>query len=901
MVNRPSTETGVEDRLVSDEQAALRRVAMLDAGGATSPDLCAAVVEEVVSVLGAPAAWLLRYEAGHAMTVLAALNDPAFPIGSRWQLDGSSVTSRIFDSGRPVRIDDFSGLDGAIAARTRSSGFVSALGVPIVVDGSVWGAVCVGTTDAEPLPVGTEDRLQEFTDLVAIAISNAESLERRRLLADEQAALHRVAALVARDVPTGELFAVVADEVARSFGLAGIEVWRNDADETAVVVATAGAHTFTVGSRWPLDGPSVIEAVRRTGEAARIDDFTGLPGTIAAARRAEVMAAVGAPIVVEGEVWGSIIAVSIDADPVPDATETRLKVFTELVATAISNRRAHNELQSLAEEQAALRRVATLVAEGAPEEDLFTAVAQEVGNVLHVSGTILDWYEADGTAVTLATAHDEDWDAADLVAFPGRRWPSEPGSLSRSVFETRRTARIDDYASLLGVTGDAARQVGVGSGAAGPIIVDGRLWGLIRVFSRFGETLPAGIEDRLVGFTELVATAISNLQARHDLQRLAEEQAALRRVATLVAEGAGSTDVFDAVCAETGLLVGAASVNLSHYTPDGFNVTVAGWSESGDIHVPVGTRYPLTPDTVGGVIVRTRATARIDSWEDAASELGRLVRARGIRSSLGAPVVVEGQIWGALVAASDREEPLAEGTELRLARFTELIATTISNAASRSELIASRARIVAAGDEARRRIERNLHDGTQQRLIALGLDLQRIRAQLPNNQQEADAGLERMERDLESVLEDVRELSRGLHPPLLARRGLGPSLRALTRRSPIPVDLEIELDERPPAPVETALYYIVSEALTNAIRHSQASLISVSIAPDPDGASPSLRATIADDGVGGAAPVEGSGLIGLVDRVDALGGRLVLESTQGAGTRISIVLPLAPISSSTTS
>ena len=269
--------------------------------------------------------------------------------------------------------------------------------------------------------------------------------------------------------------------------------------------------------------------------------------------------------------------------------------------------------------------------------------------------------------------------------------------------------------------------------------------------------------------------------------------------------------------------------------------------------------------------------------------MARLVRERGVRSSLGAPIVVEGQLWGALVAATDREEPLPAGTEFRLARFTDLIATAISNTATRSELIASRARIVSAGDEARQRIERNLHDGTQQRLIALGLDVQRVRATIPDDQHDAHLELERVEEALGSVLEDLRELSRGLHPPLLSRRGLRSSLRALARDSPIPVELEIDLPERPPAPLEIAVYYVVSEALTNAIKHSQASAISITIETDHaggpfgvglDGRSRGvkLHATIADDGVGGADASVGSGLTGLADRVEALGGRFALDT-----------------------
>ena len=446
-----------------------------------------------------------------------------------------------------------------------------------------------------------------------------------------------------------------------------------------------------------------------------------------------------------------------------------------------------------------------------------------------------------------------------------------------------------------------AREWGVRSALATPVVVEGELWGAITIAS-LESALLAGTDRRLADFSALFATAIANAQSREALAALAEEQGALRHVATLVAEGVEAQEIFDAVCQETCQLLDATGVTLSHYTPDGFNEMVAGWSRN-ETQLPIGARLPLEPETVGGEIVRTRAPARVDSWDGLTSEMAKLVRERGVRSSLGAPIVVEGKLWGALVAATDREEPLPAGTEFRLARFTDLIATAISNTATRSELIASRARIVAAGDEARQRIERNLHDGTQQRLIALGLDIQRVRATIPQDQHDTHLELERVEKALESVLEDLRELSRGLHPPLLSRRGLRSSLRALARDSPIPVELEIDLPERPPAPLEIAVYYVVSEALTNAIKHSQASAISITIETDHGGGpfgvgldgrsrGVKLHATIADDGVGGADASAGSGLTGLADRVEALGGRFALDTPSGGGTRISIELPL---------
>jgi signal transduction histidine kinase len=581
------------------------------------------------------------------------------------------------------------------------------------------------------------------------------------------------------------------------------------------------------------------------------------------------------------------------AEALPDDAEVRLQDFTELVAAALSNAQASRDLNEIATAQAALRRVATLVAEGAEADELLSGVAAEVAQVLGVSGAEVDRYEADGTSVVLATWRDAEWEAIDSVLHVGMRFSPDPGTLTEAIQSTGHSARIDDYTDVPGLIGESSRTAGIGAACAAPIVVDGKLWGAIRAFSREEGALAADAESRLEGFTELVATAISNAQAHGDLAALADEQAALRRLATLVAQGAESGEVFDAVCAEAGQLISAASVNLSRYTPDGLNVTMAGWSLR-DMHIPVGTSFPIAPDTVGGAIVATGEPVRMDSWNHATSELAVLVRDRGARSSVGAPVVVEGRLWGGLVAATDGEEPLPAGTELRLARFTELIATAISNATTQTELIASRARIVAAGDEARRRIERDLHDGTQQRLIAVGLDLQRVRAAVPAELSDVRDGIEQAGQDLEAVLEDVRELSRGLRPPMLSRRGLRPSLLELARRSPVPVELDVELTERPHELIETAVYYVVAEALANANRHSNASTISVRIAADSDGsvAPGRLHATVADDGDGGAAPM--SGLVGLADRIDVLGGRFELDSPPGRGTTITVTLPLTP-------
>jgi signal transduction histidine kinase/CRP-like cAMP-binding protein len=531
---------------------------------------------------------------------------------------------------------------------------------------------------------------------------------------------------------------------------------------------------------------------------------------------------------------------------------------------------------------AALRRLATLVVEGATADELFRAVAREVNQALDVSAVAVWRCEPDQSVTVIA--------ALSGAAFPvDTRWPLDGASVVDSVLDSGRSARIDDHSTVSGTIADATREFGFRSVVGVPITVGGRVWGLITTATKGPSPLPRDTTDRLRDFTELVATAVYNMQARDDLRALADEQAALRRIATLVARGAEPQRVFDAICTEAQQLVGASSATLGELTADGFLVALAASSLRGTPPVPPGTKLSLGQGSVSSIVARTRAPAQFARYEEATGELGAYVRERGIRASVAAPILVAGEVWGTVIASRDSDEPFAAGDEDRVARFAELAATAISNTTARAELIASRARIVAAGDEARRRIERNLHDGVQQRLIALGLDLQVARTMLPTDRAAASEGIERVEREIESVLEELRELSRGLHPPMLSSRGLGASLRVLARRSPIGVELDVELDERPDAPVETAVYYVVSEALANAVKHSNATRIRVNVGQTEN--RQALCAMIVDDGVGGAAPTPGSGLTGIADRVVALGGRLRLESPPGQGTTVSIELP----------
>jgi signal transduction histidine kinase len=378
------------------------------------------------------------------------------------------------------------------------------------------------------------------------------------------------------------------------------------------------------------------------------------------------------------------------------------------------------------------------------------------------------------------------------------------------------------------------------------------------------------------------------LEADRDrLRRLADEQTALRRVATLVAHGVPPVETFVAVTREVGLLSGADLARMERYEPDGTVTGVAGWSRQEE-QLAVGTRFALEGVSIAALTWETGGPVRVDSFAEASGPIAEEARSVGIRSSVGTPIYVAGRLWGVIAASSKSDMPFAPETEAQLAEFTELVATAIANAESQEQLRASRTRIVAASDQTRRRIERDLHDGVQQRLVSLALGLRAAEARIPEGLQDVEDELGQVVAGLGGVLEDLREISRGIHPAILAEGGLGPAVKTLARRSAILVDLDVQVPDRLPDRFEVAAYYSVSEVLTNAAKHSQASVVRVDVATR-DG---TLHVSLRDDGVGGADPAGGSGLIGLRDRVEALGGSLSMRSARGEGTSLEIELPL---------
>jgi signal transduction histidine kinase len=334
--------------------------------------------------------------------------------------------------------------------------------------------------------------------------------------------------------------------------------------------------------------------------------------------------------------------------------------------------------------------------------------------------------------------------------------------------------------------------------------------------------------------------------------------------------------------------LGVTHATLVRYEADGGAVLLASHDDRGSQkEMPLGKRFSVEGESVPAMVFRTGRAARRDSHENAPSLDVQYIHELGLHSGVGVPIVVGGQLWGAANVGSSRPEPLPPDTEARVGDFADLVATAIANADARTELTASRARIVTAADAARRRFERNLHDGAQQRLVSLGLHLRTAEASLPPDWDALRKQVSDVIAGLRGVSEDLQEISRGIHPAILSRGGLGPALKTLARRSAVPVELRIGIDRRLSESAEVAAYYVVAESLTNAAKYAQASEVRVSVAAD----CANLHLSISDDGVGGADSHKGSGLIGLIDRVEALGGQLRISSVVGNGTSLVATIP----------
>jgi signal transduction histidine kinase len=534
------------------------------------------------------------------------------------------------------------------------------------------------------------------------------------------------------------------------------------------------------------------------------------------------------------------------------------------------------ELEQIAEEQAALRRIAILVAQGAAEDELAAAVTSEIGHIFEADRA--NTMRVDGDTIRVIGAWRRD---GDLSLAAGLDFPYGGDTTTARIVATRAPARVDSAADL---RTELARRLwierGLHASIGAPVVVDGMVWGAVTAFrTQLDDPFPPGAEMRLHDFAALVAQAIVNAEARRETAAMVAEQTALRHIATLVAAARPQAEVLEAVTAEVGRLFGASTVTLLRPAGDhdGF-VVLASCSDPETLPVEPGSRYHPAPGSATLAVLETGCASRS---EETSSEQGRC-------SAIVAPVIINGSLH-AVLEASRPAEAFPDGAETRLRSFADLAAQSIANARAQAEVRASRARIVRASDETRRRLERNLHDGAQQRLVSLSVLLRLATAKLPGAADEARDLLLNAAAELTLALEELRDLARGLHPPFLTERGLGPALEGLASRMPLPVSVEQGIEGQLPAPVEAAVYFVASEALTNVAKHAAAAEATVRT----EWADGAALIEVVDDGVGGADLAAGSGLQGLTDRIEALGGSFGVDSVPGKGTRVWARIPQA--------
>jgi signal transduction histidine kinase len=718
-------------------------------------------------------------------------------------------------------------------------------------------------------------------DITAHKLAEAEQAR----LAAEHAALRRVATLVAGAAPPHAVFAAVAEEVGRLLRAGRAFVVRYDADETETVVAAWSATGESVPARLhqPLGGAHGLSAlVRETGLPARADGSGGDKATL------DIRSTIAAPVTVDRRLWGVMIVASAEDDALHARSEHRLADFTELVAIAIANAQAREELRRMADEQAALRRVATLVARAAPPAEVFSVAAAETGQLFAGESTLVR-YDRHDTVTTVGS-----FSATGDALAVGTRSPLGGRNAATLVRETGHPARIDPYPvdddspSTTPTPGSGGR-CAVGA----PISVGGGLWGAAIVVMPREEGLDTDPERRLADFADLVATAIANAHRRAELEtsraesrRTAAEQAALRRVATLVARGMRASEIFDAVTRETRGILEVDASELVRLESDG-GVTVVAADHALPLLPGVGQRFVPAPGGSIAQVLSTGRPARFERHPVGAGTLDDRAGPVGISGAVAAPIVVNGRVWGVMSVSWAEARAMPPYGEERLVQFTELLATAIANADNRDQLIASRARLVTEADAARRRIVRDLHDGAQQRLVHTSLTLSLAQGELEPDNGAAQALIAEALGHVQQANEELRELSHGILPADLAHGGLRGGIEAIVERLDLAVKLELPR-ERFPAEIEASAYFIVAEALTNIVKHARAESAEVS-ASIRDG---TLQVKVRDDGVGGADP-DGHGLVGMNDRVTALGGQLSIESPAGGGTLVAASLPIA--------
>ncbi len=697
----------------------------------------------------------------------------------------------------------------------------------------------------------------------------------RRAVA-EQAALRRVATLVARGTARAEIFEALVTEVGLLIPATDAALVRLHSNETVTVIGRWNEFTGyqRIGVHHPFGSGTLARFIWDTRRPSRVTTYENASGPLADMIRGwGWRSSVGAPVIVDSQVWGLTAVGSTSGRTHPPGTEDQLAAFTELLASAIANAQSREQSEQLAAEQAALRRVAELVAHAASSDEVLEAVVTEAAGSVGVAFTTLLRFEPDG-ATEVVAIHDP----PEGVTV-GMRAPAGGDGATQRVWRTGRAARVDRLPDMSGAWAQLAASRGYLSSAAAPILAEDRLWGVLVAAGR--GVLLSDIEEKLSRFAGLAGTAIASSQARAEVQALADEQAALLRVAQQVAGGGPPDAVFEAVAVEAQQLLSGQPVTLVRYEDDEVLVVI---SRSGG-PAPPGTRIAYEPGSLPDRVRREGKAVRVDDY----SVEPNAARARryGLVAAVAAPIAVESRVWGTLTATS-ADGPLARGVEERLQRFANLVGVAVSNATSRAQLIASRARVLSTADETRRRLQRDLHDGAQQRLVHTVITLKLARQSLA--QGDVPTGVDRVEEALKHAQRatgELRELVSGILPAALTRSGLRGGVESLLADLPLPVDTAVEVP-RMAVEIETTAYFVIAEALTNVVKHARASRVWVRADLDAG----AVRIEVGDDGVGGARAGEGSGLTGLLDRVEVRGGRLRISSPPGRGTTIEATLPV---------
>jgi signal transduction histidine kinase len=565
---------------------------------------------------------------------------------------------------------------------------------------------------------------------------------------------------------------------------------------------------------------------------------------VAIIRRPEEGSGTCVPVGLGAGAWGAVCARARPESPLPPDTHHRLTEVARLVSVLLGGDVVAAGLRRVAREQGIANRLARRAAADVSTPEILAAIVDEISDALGVPEVTLGRYQPDGTVVVLASTGP---------AFPtGTIWrgEAEPGSALRA-----------------------------------PIRIGGDVWGVLHVPVAGDESASPGAGERLEGLADLVSDVIANAQARDDLQRLAREQAALRAVATLIAEQAPPQAVFDAVAIEVSRVLDVARIDVSSYNSDG-SATVLATTRDPSLG-PIGTRWALDGPSALATILRTGAPARIDNLADMSGTIAALHRDLGYGTVAGAPIRIGGSVWGAVVAvAVGPEQPLPVGTEHRIADFTQLLASALASVQAWSDLAASRARIVVAADEERRRVVRDLHDGAQQSLVHTVVTLKLARRAIAEGRPDAAARVEAALEHAQTATQELSTLAHGILPAALTTGGLRAGVSELISRMPIPVSVEVPA-ERLPGSVEATAYFVVAEALTNVTKHAQAQHAAVRVAVDRR----ILRVEVGDDGVGGVR-ADGSGLLGLRDRLGALDGGIRFDDPADGGTLLTAWIPI---------